>query len=504
MLALNFVMHGALGGGGPRSLRADNLGKTLGGALVRLEIDVPDELAGRPRRGPTSRGRSGSCTTACGPNPAASAARPPRRRSTSSTLIAGREAVPLCERQPAARSRCAWSSVSTPSAIEERSSRRARSTTASTIASSNGSAPSPFDERAVDLDRLDRELLEVHERRVAGAEVVERQLHAEVAQLVEQRACRLGVLEEEPLGDLERQQRRVERRCSRIVRSMLSPRCGSMSSTADRFDAHHEVAPLGVVLVPGHGLAAHLLPHPGSIGRMSPASSATERKSSGRADHVWGAASAAAPRSLASAPSCERRRPAGSAARRSPSSTASRSARSASRRCDDTVAERLVEELGPGAPALLRPVHRGVGVAQERLRGPVVDQRDADARGHDERGARDLERAAHDVEHALGQLVRRLRILDPFADHHELVAPEACDEIVRPESALEPFTELDEQPVTGGVAHAVVQDLEAVDVEEEECGVRSSAARSAADAADPVEQHVAVREAGETVVTRLV
>jgi hypothetical protein len=50
--ALNFVMHGALGGGGPRSLRADNLGKTLGGALVRLEIDVPDSLADRRRDRP--------------------------------------------------------------------------------------------------------------------------------------------------------------------------------------------------------------------------------------------------------------------------------------------------------------------------------------------------------------------------------------------------------------------------------------------------------------------
>lgn len=47
VLALNFVMHGALGGGGPRSLRADTLGKTLGGALVRMEIDVPDSLAER-------------------------------------------------------------------------------------------------------------------------------------------------------------------------------------------------------------------------------------------------------------------------------------------------------------------------------------------------------------------------------------------------------------------------------------------------------------------------
>jgi hypothetical protein len=52
VLALNFVLHGALGGGGPRSLRADSLGKTLGGALVRLEIDVPDELASRRRARP--------------------------------------------------------------------------------------------------------------------------------------------------------------------------------------------------------------------------------------------------------------------------------------------------------------------------------------------------------------------------------------------------------------------------------------------------------------------
>ena len=50
--ALNFVMHDALGGGGPRTLRADNLGKTLGGALVRMEIDVPDAMAGRRRPRP--------------------------------------------------------------------------------------------------------------------------------------------------------------------------------------------------------------------------------------------------------------------------------------------------------------------------------------------------------------------------------------------------------------------------------------------------------------------
>ncbi|HVE93906.1 MAG TPA: hypothetical protein VNB24_03225 [Acidimicrobiales bacterium] len=51
VLALKFVMHGALGGGAPRSLRADNLGKTLGASLLRLEIDVSPEVAASARRG---------------------------------------------------------------------------------------------------------------------------------------------------------------------------------------------------------------------------------------------------------------------------------------------------------------------------------------------------------------------------------------------------------------------------------------------------------------------
>jgi hypothetical protein len=51
--ALNFVLRGALGGGGPRSLRSDNLGKSMGGAVLRLEIEVPDGVAASaPRRRP--------------------------------------------------------------------------------------------------------------------------------------------------------------------------------------------------------------------------------------------------------------------------------------------------------------------------------------------------------------------------------------------------------------------------------------------------------------------
>ena len=52
VLALKFVMHEALGGGAPRSLRSDNLGKTHGAALLKMWIDVPDDVAAAaPRNG---------------------------------------------------------------------------------------------------------------------------------------------------------------------------------------------------------------------------------------------------------------------------------------------------------------------------------------------------------------------------------------------------------------------------------------------------------------------
>ena len=55
ILALKFVLKGALQGGGARNLRLDNLGKAMAGALLRMEIEVSaEELAQAqksPRRG---------------------------------------------------------------------------------------------------------------------------------------------------------------------------------------------------------------------------------------------------------------------------------------------------------------------------------------------------------------------------------------------------------------------------------------------------------------------
>ena len=43
--ALNFLLHESLDGGGTISLKTDAQGKTYSTALLRMEIEVPDEVA---------------------------------------------------------------------------------------------------------------------------------------------------------------------------------------------------------------------------------------------------------------------------------------------------------------------------------------------------------------------------------------------------------------------------------------------------------------------------
>ena len=45
--ALNFLLHGALDGGGTVSLMTDAQGKVFSTALLRMEVDVPEDVARR-------------------------------------------------------------------------------------------------------------------------------------------------------------------------------------------------------------------------------------------------------------------------------------------------------------------------------------------------------------------------------------------------------------------------------------------------------------------------
>lgn len=44
--ALNFLLHESLGGGGTLALQTDAQGKTYASAMLRMELEVPEELLG--------------------------------------------------------------------------------------------------------------------------------------------------------------------------------------------------------------------------------------------------------------------------------------------------------------------------------------------------------------------------------------------------------------------------------------------------------------------------
>ena len=44
LLALNFLLHATLGGGGTVSLKNDAQGKTLSSAMLRMELDIDENL----------------------------------------------------------------------------------------------------------------------------------------------------------------------------------------------------------------------------------------------------------------------------------------------------------------------------------------------------------------------------------------------------------------------------------------------------------------------------
>ena len=70
-----------------------------------------------------------------------------------------------------------------------------------------------LDEAAVDLQLVEREALQIAERRIAGAEIVERDAHAERAQRVQQPQRRVAAFEEDRFGDLDLEPRWARGRC---------------------------------------------------------------------------------------------------------------------------------------------------------------------------------------------------------------------------------------------------------------------------------------------------
>ena len=188
-----------------------------------------------------------------------------RRRSRASNSSGGRGRAnrkPWPQSQPSRRTASSCSAVSMPSAAVVRSSASAMATTAVAIAGSGSSPASTVDERAVDLHDVDREAVQVAERRVAGAEVVDGEAHAERLQVLEGAEVELGVLEHHALGDLEHE--RVGGPVAageHVAHEVGEGRCGELAG--GDVDREQEVAPV-VGVGPRRRLTHRGLEHPGA------------------------------------------------------------------------------------------------------------------------------------------------------------------------------------------------------------------------------------------------
>ena len=106
------------------------------------------------------------------------------------------------------------------------------------------------DETAINLEREQREAVQVPQRRVAGAKVVQRQRHAVAAQLVEQVAGALGVVDQGAFGDFHAQARGRQARGFEHVQQLLAKL--RVAKVARR---HVQAQVAGEVGLGGNGLA---------------------------------------------------------------------------------------------------------------------------------------------------------------------------------------------------------------------------------------------------------
>src|SRR5439155_23512844 len=77
------------------------------------------------------------------------------------------------------------------------------------------------DERAVDLDRVDRQVSQITDRRISGTEIVDGDLDAKFLERVQLPYCARVVVDERGLGDFERDRRWVDlRRFERLAHAL--------------------------------------------------------------------------------------------------------------------------------------------------------------------------------------------------------------------------------------------------------------------------------------------
>ena len=113
-------------------------------------------------------------------------------------------------------------------------------------------------------------------------------------------------------------------------------------------------------------------------------------------------------------------------------------------------------------------------------------------------------RRPHGQVDALGQRSgRRHGVVEVLGQHDELVATQPGNGVRRPDELPEASGHLHQQAVPGGMAEAVVDGLEIVQVEEEEHGTGPLAIQRGGRLPKPIGQQGPVGQSGQLVVQRL-
>ena len=167
----------------------------------------------------------------------------------------------------------------------------------------------------------------------------------------------------------------------------------------------------------------------------------------------------------------------------------------------------LVEDFVARLAKRLGAVHGCVCVAQNVFGALVACGAwgDAHADGREDLAPAQCEGHAQLLLYALGDLYG-LKLFDDVLDEYcELVAAEARDRVAGSEVLLESVGDADEELVADGVAQRVVDYLEAVEVEIEDCEGRVGVAARARDGElEVIHEERAVRQSGERVVEGVV
>ena len=331
-------------------------------------------------------------------------------------------------------------------------------------------AVEPGDERPVDLDRVERQVLQVGQRRVAGAEVVEHEPDAHVAQPAERPDPDLGLVHHDALGDLELERRRVEPglgqdRVDLVDEVRLAELAGR------QVDRHHQAraARAGRRATRVAWRQAVSSTHRPS-GTIRPVSSASGMNDSGGTRPRTGC--------------CQR------------TSASKPTIRSVVEVDQRLVVDAQLAALDRAPEVVLHvdPVHRLVGHRRLEQRrsaadgvGLGADHRDLGLAEHlvRRRPARPADGDPSDAlmnqsrppigngarsscADPLGDPAGVVDVDDRVEDDPELVAAEARDRVARPERADEALADRGQEPVADGVADALVDDLEPVEVEQDD------------------------------------